>query len=53
MRGQDLKRWHELSKQAVHDQDPQKLMKIIEEINKLLEAKETRLRSQTSRQAKD
>jgi hypothetical protein len=53
MRGQDLKRWHELSKQAVHEQDPQKLMKIIEEVNKLLEAKEARLRSKTSKRVKD
>jgi hypothetical protein len=52
MKGRDLEYWHELSKQAVHEQDPQKLMKIIEEINKLLEAKEKRLRSKTSERPK-
>jgi len=51
MRGQDLRRWHELSKQAVHEQDPQKLMKIIQKTNRLLEAKEARLRSKTSKRS--
>ena len=52
MKGQDLRHWHELSKEAVHEQDPQKLMKIIEEMNKLLEAKGTHLRSKTSERPK-
>jgi hypothetical protein len=34
--------WHQLSKQAVHEQDPAKLKIIFDEINRLLEGKQTR-----------
>jgi len=36
-------RWMELCKQAATEQDPQKLMALVKEINDLLEAKERRL----------
>jgi hypothetical protein len=36
-------RWLELCKQAAIEQDPQKLMALVKEINDLLEAKERRL----------
>jgi hypothetical protein len=36
-------RWMELCKQAAVEQDPQKLMALVKEINELLEAKERRL----------
>ncbi len=36
-------RWMELCKQAAVEQDPQKLMALVKEINDLLEAKERRL----------
>ncbi len=36
-------RWMELCKQAAVEQDPQKLMAFVKEINDLLEAKERRL----------
>jgi hypothetical protein len=39
-------RWMELAKQAVNEQDPEKLMAIIREIDRLLEEKLSRLRGQ-------
>lgn len=36
-------RWMELCKQAAVEQDPEKLMELVREINELLEAKERRL----------
>ena len=45
MRGETEERWRRLCEQAVHEQDPNKLMKLMEEINRLLEAKEQRLLS--------
>ena len=36
-------RWLELCKQAAIEQDPEKLMALVKEINDLLEAKERRL----------
>jgi hypothetical protein len=35
--------WHKLSKQAVHDQNPEKLKIIIDEVNRVLEEKAARL----------
>lgn len=37
-------RWMQLCEQAANEQDPDKLMELIAEINRLLEAKEQRLR---------
>ncbi|MGH9503780.1 MAG: hypothetical protein ACRD20_13085 [Terriglobales bacterium] len=37
-------RWMQLCAQAAKEQDPQKLMELIVEINALLEAKERRLK---------
>ena len=37
-------RWLQLCEQAATEQDPEKLMELIAEINRLLEAKERRLR---------
>ena len=36
--------WLQLCEQAVNEQDPQKLMALIAEINRLLEVKEQRLK---------
>jgi hypothetical protein len=36
-------RWFQLCQQAAVEQDPQKLLQLIKEINDLLEAKEARL----------
>jgi hypothetical protein len=43
MQGEAGERWRELCQQAVVEQDAQKLIKLIREINELLEAKERRL----------
>lgn len=41
---ENLDRWKELCERASKEQDPEKLMELIAEINLLLEAKERRLR---------
>jgi hypothetical protein len=46
MQGQTKERWQNLCEQAAKEQDPQVLMKLIEEINLLLEQKEQRLQQQ-------
>jgi len=40
-------RWMQLCEQAANEQDPDKLMELIAEINSLLEQKERRLRGNT------
>jgi len=46
MEGEIRERWQKLCEQAAEEQDPKKLMELIEEINDLLEAKEQRLLGQ-------
>ncbi|MGH9545017.1 MAG: hypothetical protein ACRD23_07355 [Terriglobales bacterium] len=41
-------RWMQLCEQAASEQDPEKLMALIAEINQLLEAKQRRLRRRDS-----
>ena len=43
MKGETRERWQSLCARAADEQDPDKLMKLIEEINQLLETKEERL----------
>jgi hypothetical protein len=43
MKGETGERWRKLCEQAAEEQDPKKLMELIEEINRLLESKEERL----------
>jgi hypothetical protein len=43
MKSDQLERWQELCSQAAVEQEPQKLMELIHEINRLLEEKERRL----------
>jgi hypothetical protein len=43
VRGESEERWRALCEQAVVEQDPDKLLHLIREINQLLEAKEQRL----------
>ena len=43
MQGEAKQRWQDLCEQAAIEQDPERLMRLIEEINRLLEAKEKRL----------
>lgn len=43
MQGEQKERWMRLCELAAVEQDPQKLLKLVAEINDLLEAKERRL----------
>jgi hypothetical protein len=40
----NTERWKELAEQASQEQDPNKLLELVREINQLLEQKERRLR---------
>ena len=46
MQGENAERWRKLCEQAALEQDPQKLLKLIGEINRLLSEKENRLMRQ-------
>ena len=48
MKGELRERWQKLCEQAAEEQDPQRLMELIEEINQLLETKEERLLRETA-----
>jgi hypothetical protein len=50
---QGNERWKELCEQASKEQDPKKLVKLIQEISSLLEAKRHRLEDGNSREAVD
>ena len=43
MIGKNKERWRELCEQAAAEQDPKKMLELIKEINRLLEAKQVRL----------
>jgi hypothetical protein len=47
---QGNERWKELCEQASKEQDPKKLVALIEEINQLLDAKKHRLEDDAARQ---
>lgn len=42
---ENREKWMELCERAAREQDPEKLMQLIAQINQLLEAKEHRLKS--------
>jgi hypothetical protein len=46
MQGEKGERWRNLCEQAASEQDPQKLMELAHEMDRLLEAKEQRLKEQ-------
>jgi len=46
MKGERRERWQNLCALAAEEQDPQRLLELIREINELLEEKEQRLRKQ-------
>jgi hypothetical protein len=48
MKGEPGERWHELCSLAAQEQDPDRLMDLIREINELLEQKEQRLKREAS-----
>jgi hypothetical protein len=43
MKGETRERWMHLCEEAALEQDPEKLMELVREINRLLEEKEKRL----------
>lgn len=51
MQGPVRERWQILCEQAANEQDPQKLLELVQEINKLLAEKQNRLNAR--RQAAD
>lgn len=44
MKGQTKERWQMLCEQAVDEQDPERFMELITELNRILSAKEERLK---------
>jgi len=46
MRGQAKERWMELCEQAANEQDSKRLLELTQEINRLLDEKEQRLKDQ-------
>ncbi len=46
MQGEKRQRWEELCRMAVDEQDPDRLMQLVEQITTLLEEKEKRLQQQ-------
>ena len=46
MKGEKREQWMRLCEQAANEQDPQKLLGLVREINRLLEEKEQRLRQE-------
>jgi hypothetical protein len=49
MKGPQKERWLELTEQAASEQDPEKFLLLIKEINNLLEAKELALRARRAK----
>lgn len=47
MQGTTLERWQQLCQEAAHEEDPERLMKLVEEINHLLDEKDHRLQEQS------
>ena len=52
MQGARREHWRELCEQAANEQDPQKLALLIEEINRLLHEKDSRLKAGANERAK-
>ena len=46
MQGENEERWMQLCRDAISERDPDKLMQIMEQINRMLENKEQRLKEQ-------
>jgi hypothetical protein len=51
VQGEKAERWQALCEQAAIEQDPQKLMRLIAEIDRLLQEKEQRLKQQANTQS--
>ncbi len=46
MKGEKREHWMRLCEQAANEQDPEKLLELVREINRLLEEKEQRLKQE-------
>ena len=53
MRGETRERWMQLAELAANEQDPEELMKLVDEINQMLKAKEDRLNTKSSAESKN
>jgi hypothetical protein len=51
MQGETREKWVHLCEQAANEQDPEKLMLLIQQINTLLEQKEQRLKRKSDGQS--
>jgi len=51
MQGAVKERWLELCELAANEQDPKKLMALVQEINRLLEEKEQRVKARSAEQS--
>lgn len=49
MQGENSERWRKLCEQAAIEQDSQKLMELVKEINRLLDEKDRRLKEPQKR----
>jgi hypothetical protein len=47
MKGEKREQWMRLCEEAANEQDPQKLLDLVREINRLLEEKEHRLKQES------
>jgi hypothetical protein len=47
MQGKTRERWMQLAEQAANEQDSEKLLKLVDEINRMLDAKEDRLKTKS------
>jgi hypothetical protein len=52
MRGQNRERWKELCEQAANEQDPEKLLELTAEIDRLLSEKYDRIAGEKQEEAK-
>jgi hypothetical protein len=48
MKGEAKERWMLLAEQAANEQDPKKLLKLVDDINRMLQAKEDRLHAKAA-----
>ena len=51
LKGDKREYWMRLCEQAANEQDPEKLMELVKEINRLLEEKELRLKKESPKPA--
>lgn len=49
MKGERLEQWQQLCALAAEEQEPERLMQLVKEINRLLEEKEQRLRNRCAK----